>query len=66
MLTDREREILQLAGQGMSNLEIGSRLSISPRTAETHRSNLLRKLGFTTQTELVRFAISRGLLPTTL
>lgn len=66
MLTDREREVLQLAGQGMSNLEIGSRLSISPRTAETHRINLLRKLGFTTQTELVRFAISRGLLPMTL
>jgi two-component system, NarL family, response regulator NreC len=63
LLTAREREVLQLAAQGMSNAEIGDRLAISPRTAETHRANLLRKLGLTTQTELVRFAVSRGLLP---
>ena len=63
MLTDREREVLQLAAQGLTNTEIGERLAISPRTVETHRINLLRKLAFTTQTELVRFAISRGLLP---
>lgn len=63
MLTNREREVLHLAAQGMTNTEIGERLAISPRTAETHRINLLRKLAFTTQTELVRFAISRGLLP---
>lgn len=64
LLTGREREVLQLAAQGMTNSEIGQRLVISPRTAETHRANLLRKLSLTTHTELVRFAISRGLLPT--
>ncbi len=65
LLTAREREVLQLAAQGMTNTEIGQRLSISPRTAETHRTNLLRKLMLTTHTELVRFAISRGLLAVT-
>lgn len=62
LLTAREREVLQLAAQGLSNAEIGSRLSISPRTAETHRANLLRKLGVQGQPELVRFAVERGLL----
>ena len=62
LLTDREREVLQLAAQGLTNAEIGSRLAISPRTAETHRANLLRKLSLQTQTELVRFAVARGLI----
>jgi DNA-binding NarL/FixJ family response regulator len=63
LLTAREREVLQLGAQGLNNSEIGERLAISPRTAETHRANLLRKLGLQSQTELVRFAIGRGLLP---
>ena len=63
LLTSREREVLQLAAQGLSNAEVGARLSISPRTAETHRANLLRKLGLQGQTDLVRFAVGRGLLP---
>jgi DNA-binding NarL/FixJ family response regulator len=62
MLTTREREVLQLAAQGLSNAEIGDRLVISPRTAETHRAKMLRKLGLRTQTELVRFAVGRRLL----
>lgn len=62
LLTAREREVLQLAAQGMSNVDIGSRLSISPRTAETHRANLQRKLGLQGTTDLVRFALERGLL----
>lgn len=62
LLTSREREVLQLAAQGMTNAEVGERLSISARTAETHRANLLRKLGLQSQTELVRFANNRGLL----
>jgi DNA-binding NarL/FixJ family response regulator len=64
LLTSREREVLQLAAQGLTNAEIGERLSISPRTAETHRANLLRKLGLQSQTDLVRFATHRGLLTT--
>jgi DNA-binding NarL/FixJ family response regulator len=63
LLTAREREVLQLAAQGLTNTEIGARLAISPRTAETHRANLQRKLGIQGQTDLVRYALERGLLP---
>lgn len=62
LLTAREREVLQLAAQGLNNPDIGDRLAISPRTAETHRANLLRKLGLVSQTDLVRFAVTRGLI----
>ena len=62
-LTNREREILQLAAEGHNNRTIGERLSISPRTVETHRANLMRKLGLKTQTDLIRFALRRGILP---
>ena len=62
LLTGREREVLQLAAQGLTNAEIGSRLAISRRTAETHRANLQRKLGLQGQTDLVRFALERGLV----
>lgn len=62
LLTAREREVLHLAAQGLNNAEVGERLSISPRTAETHRANLLRKLGLQTQTDLVRYAITRGII----
>lgn len=61
-LTQRERTVLQLAAEGHSNSEIAEKLFISPRTAETHRTNLLRKLGLQTQTDLVRFAIRKGLI----
>lgn len=61
-LTDREREVLQLAAEGYNNAEIGARLSISPRTVETHRMNLMVKLGLRTQTELVRYALRRGII----
>ncbi len=61
-VTPRERMVLQLAAEGASNSEIGEKLFISPRTAETHRTNLLRKLGLQTQTDLVRFAIRKGLI----
>lgn len=62
VLTAREREVLQLAAQGLANAAIGERLGISPRTAETHRANLLRKLGLQGRTDLVRYALDRGLL----
>jgi DNA-binding NarL/FixJ family response regulator len=61
-LTSREREALHLAAEGYGNPEIGARLSISTRTAETHRANLMRKLGLQSQTELVRYAFRRGIL----
>ena len=61
-LTQRERMVLQLAAEGCSNAEVAEKLFISPRTAETHRTNLLRKLGLQNQTDLVRFAIRKGLI----
>ena len=61
-VTPRERMVLQLAAEGASNGEIAEKLFISPRTAETHRTNLLRKLGLQSQTDLVRFAIRKGLI----
>jgi DNA-binding NarL/FixJ family response regulator len=62
-LTEREREVLHLAAEGLGNVEVARRLFISPRTAETHRANILRKLGIRGQTELVQYAVRRGLLP---
>jgi DNA-binding CsgD family transcriptional regulator len=62
-LTTREREVFWLAAEGQSSADIAARLGISPRTAETHRANLMRKLGLHNQTDLVRFAIRQGILP---
>jgi two-component system response regulator NreC len=62
-LTTREREILQLTAQGSTNNEIGSRLFISPRTVETHRTNLMRKLDLHSHTQLIQFAIQHGIIP---
>ena len=62
-LTNREREILQLAAEGKTSNEIGVALFISPRTAETHRANLMRKLSLRSQTDLVRFAIRKKIIP---
>ena len=62
-LSDREREVLILVGQGYSNQEVAEMLQISPRTVEVHRANLMRKLNIKNQTELIRYAIQRGLLP---
>lgn len=62
-LTNREREVLQMAAEGRTSAEIAERLFISPRTAEGHRANLLRKLGLQNHTDLVRFALKRGILP---
>jgi len=61
-LSPREREVLQLAAEGYGNPEIAEKLFISPRTAETHRTNLMRKLGLQSQTDLVRFSIRRGVI----
>jgi two-component system response regulator NreC len=63
-LTSREKEVLQLAVEGLSNADIAVRLFISPRTAETHRANMMRKLSLHTQTDLIKYALKKGLLPT--
>ena len=62
-LTPRERQVLQLAAQGLRNREIAERLGISPRTAESHRAKVMSKLGLRREADLVRFALRHGLLP---
>ncbi len=62
-LTTREREVLQLSAEGHTNSEIAARLGISTRTAETHRSHLMHKLGLHTQSDLIRYAIRRSIIP---
>jgi len=62
-LTPREREVLSLVAEGFTSREVGRRLGISPRTVETHRGNLLRKLGLGGPGDVARFALARGLLP---
>jgi two-component system response regulator NreC len=61
-LTCREREVIYLVAEGLSATEIAARLSISPRTVETHRANLMRKLGLRNQAEVIRFALEQGLV----
>lgn len=61
-LSSREREILIMIGRGGSSKQIAHALSISPRTAETHRTNITRKLGLRTQGDLIRYSIKHGLV----
>ncbi len=61
-LTPREREVLQLAAEGYTNAEIGEKLCLSSRTIEMHRSNLMHKLSLNTQTDLIRYALKRGII----
>jgi two-component system response regulator NreC len=63
MLTDREHEILYLSANDLSGTEIAQRLSISIRTVETHRHNLMHKLGLHSQSELVAYARRKGIIP---
>jgi len=56
-LTRREREVAELIAQGLSNQQIATTLTISQRTAESHVENILRKLGFTSRTQIVTWVI---------
>jgi two-component system, NarL family, response regulator NreC len=62
-LTTREREVLHLAAEGLSNPAIGDRLGIGSRTAETHRAHVMQKLGLRSKTDLITYALNRNLLP---
>ena len=62
-LTDREREVLALVAQGLSNQQIADALVISERTARTHVSNILSKLGVTSRTQAALLAIREGIAP---
>lgn len=61
-LSTREKEIFVMLANGVPNREIGKQLHISTRTVDTHRSNILKKLGFKTNAELVKLAIAEGLV----
>lgn len=61
-LTDREREVLTLIGEGLRNQDIAERLAISPKTVSRHRENILRKLNLDTRADLIRYAITMGLI----
>jgi DNA-binding NarL/FixJ family response regulator len=61
-LTQREREVLRLLAEGESNREVAERLSISAKTVETHRANVMRKLGASSIVDLVHYAIRNGIV----
>ena len=61
-LSEREREVLRLLALGHTNQEIAEQLYISVRTAESHRAHIMQKLRLATRAELVRYALSQGLL----
>jgi DNA-binding NarL/FixJ family response regulator len=61
-LSPREREILQLVAEGKTSQEIAERLSISPKTVDTYRSRLMRKIGVEDMAGLVKFAIQHGVI----
>jgi two-component system response regulator NreC len=61
-LTGREREVLQLIAEGHSNQGIARQLSLSIKTVEVHRSNVMAKLGADNSADLVRYAVAQGLL----
>ena len=62
LLTDREREVLQMTVEGLTSAEIGEFLFLSPRTVETHRQSLMKKLMIDNQVDLLRFAIKHGVI----
>jgi two-component system response regulator NreC len=61
-LTPRELEVLQLVAEGHTNQDIADRLGLSRKTVDAHRTNLMRKLGLHDITELVKYALRRGII----
>ena len=62
ILSNREREVLELVGEGLNNHDIGKRLGLSPKTIARHRERIMKKLNMHSRTELVKFAIRTGLI----
>jgi len=61
VLGPREREVLQLLAEGKTSIQIGKRLHLSSRTVETHRRNIMRKLGIHNVAELTKYAVREGI-----
>jgi len=62
LLTNREREILQLVAEGKANKEVATALNISPYTVETHRRHILEKLNLHNPAELILYAVRKGII----
>ena len=62
LLTEREREVLQLLAEGKSNKEAAAVLNLSPYTVETHRTNMMQKLGLHNTAEIVLYAVRKGII----
>ena len=62
LLTDREKEVLQLLAEGRSNKEVATLLELGLSTVETHRSNLMQKLNLHNTAEIVLYAVRKGLI----
>jgi DNA-binding NarL/FixJ family response regulator len=62
LLTEREREVLQLLAEGKSNKEAAAVLNLSPYTVETHRTNLMQKLGLHNTAEIVLYAVRKAII----
>ncbi len=62
LLSEREREVLQLLAEGKSNKEAAAVLNLSPYTIETHRGNLMQKIGVHNTAEIVLYAVRKGII----
>ncbi len=62
-LTAREREVFQLVAEGLTSGDIAGRLNVSARTVDVYRANIMHKLHLKSQTDLIRLALKRGILP---
>jgi two-component system, NarL family, response regulator NreC len=62
LLTDREKEVLQLLAEGKSNKDVATRLNLSPYTVETHRTNLMQKLNLHNTAEIVLYAVRKKII----
>ncbi|HLH18112.1 MAG TPA: response regulator transcription factor, partial [Bryobacteraceae bacterium] len=62
LLTEREREILQLVAEGKTNKEVAALLDVSVTTVETHRTHILQKLGLHSVPELILYAVRKGII----
>ena len=62
LLTDREKEVLQLLAEGRSNKDVANLLDLGLSTVETHRKNLMQKLNLHNTAEIVLYAVRKGLI----
>jgi DNA-binding NarL/FixJ family response regulator len=62
LLTDREKQVLQLLAEGKSNKEVAALLNLSPYTVETHRTHIMQKLNLHNTAEIVLYAVRKGII----